>query len=137
MGYHTNYQRVSQKKPVINPIWRGIGCILIVVVPLITYALTVIFIPTVLATGMIPPELTRHVDFPLWVYRTPFLDVIATFIRGINNLWLGVIMFIVILLLLTGISSLIYVSVLQVIGPPRYTEMDAPPPKYKAKPYKR
>ena len=86
---------------------------------------------------MVPYQLLGHVNFPVWVFRTPVLSSIAIFIRSINNLWLGVIVFVVILVLISGISSVIYVSVLQVIGPPRYTEKDAPPTGYKPKVYKR
>jgi hypothetical protein len=71
------------------------------------------------------------------VYRAPVLGQISGFIASINNLWLGVVLFIVILLLLTGIFSLGYVTVLQFLGPPRYSEMDAPPSRHKAKAYKR
>jgi len=86
---------------------------------------------------LVPFQLLEQVNFPAWVFRIPSLSDVAIFIRGLNDLWLGVIVFFIILLLLTGISSLIYVSVLQVIGPPRYSEKDAPPTGYKAKTYKR
>jgi hypothetical protein len=78
-----------------------------------------------------------HVNFNDWVFKVPGLSEAASFLRGIDNLWLGVMVYFIILILITGIASLIYVSVLQVIGPPRYSEKDAPPSKYKAKPYKR
>ena len=35
--------------------------------------------------------------------------------------------------LLTGVFSLLYSIVYQLIGPPRYTAVDAPPSKYKPK----
>ena len=108
-----------------------------VALPLITFGLTLLSIPKLLMTGLIPYQLLGRVNFPVWVLRTPFLSSIAYFIRSINNLWLGLIVFVIILVLITGISSLIYVSVLQVFGPPRYTELDAPPTGYKPKVYKR
>ena len=127
---------VTAKKG-MNPIWRGIGCILIVVVPLITFGLTLIVAPLVATTGYVPNEIMGHVTFPDWVGKAPILSGIAAYIGSINNFWLDVIVFIVILLLLTGISSLIYVTVLQFMGPARYGEKDAPPSKYKARAYKR
>ena len=86
---------------------------------------------------MFPCELLGYIHFPDWVYKVPVLSGIASLIGGINNLGLGIVVFFVILVLLTGIFSLIYVTVLQIIGPPRYAEMDAPPSKHKAKRYKR
>ncbi len=137
MTAYNKFETGKSEKKVMNPIWRGIGCILIVLVPLITLGLTVIATPLVSSTGYVPRELMGHVIFPDWVSKVPILSAIAVFIANINNLWLNLIIFIVILVILTGISSLIYVSVLQVIGPPRYGEKDAPPSRYKAKEYKR
>jgi hypothetical protein len=137
MTAFNKFQPGVSKKKGMNPIWRGIGCILIVVVPLITFGLTLIVAPLVATTGYVPNEIMGHVTFPDWVSKAPVLNGIAAYIGSINNFWLGVIVFIVILLLLTGISSLIYVTVLQFMGPPRYSERDAPPSKYKARAYKR
>ena len=137
MGNYNRYQFERKEKSGQNPIWRGIGCILMVALPLVTFGLTLFAIPPVLATGLVPFQLMGHVNFPAWVFRVGVLSDIAIFVRGINNLWLGVFLFFVILILVSGFSSLIYVSVLQVIGPPRYSEKDAPPSTYKAKPYKR
>jgi hypothetical protein len=121
----------------MSPLWRGIGCILLVIVPLVTYALTTIVAPFLITTGYVPLELLGRIIFPVWIYRVPILKDIAGFLGGINNLGLGVVVFIVILVLLTGFFSLIYVAIVQVIGPPRYSEMDAPPSRHKAKAYKR
>jgi hypothetical protein len=137
MTAFNKFQPKTRQKKGMNPIWRGIGCILIVVVPLITLGLTTIVAPLIITTGYVPSELLGHVNFPDWVITAPILSGIASYIAGINNLWLGVVVFIVILVLLTGISSLIYVTILQFIGPPRYSEMDAPPSKFKAREYKR
>ena len=136
MGYNKfKYER--KEKPLPSPIWRGIGCILMVALPLITFGLTVLVTPPIAATNMVPLSLLGHINFSAWVFHTPILSDAAIFLRGIDNLWLGVIVFFIILILLIGLTSLFYVAVLQTIGPPRYSEKDAPPPKYKAKPYRR
>jgi hypothetical protein len=137
MGRYSLFHNPARKKPEANPLWRGVGCIIMVALPLITFGLTILSMPKLLATGLVPYQLLGRVNFPVWVYRTPFLSSVAFFIRSINNLWLGLIVFVIILVIITGISSLIYVAVLQVIGPPRYTELDAPPTGYKPKVYKR
>ena len=137
MGNYNRYQFERKRKSEQNPIWRGIGCILMVALPLVTFVLTLLAIPPIAATGLVPFQLLGYINFSAWVFRTPGLSDIAIFIRGINNLWLGVMVFFIILLLLSGVASLIYVSVLQVVGPARYSEKDAPPSTHKAKPYKR
>jgi hypothetical protein len=137
MGKYAKYQRKSEKKRESSPIWRGVGCILIVVVPLISYGLMIILTPVIKATNLVPYELLGQVKFPAWAVKAPVLSDLTFFIGGINDLWLKVIAFVVILLLLTTISSLIYTMIFQLIGPPRYTDKDAPPAKYKAKVYRR
>jgi amino acid transporter len=137
MGMNVRFKDKEKKRPEINPIWRGIGFILLIVVPLVTFALTAIAVPPLLATGYVPNQLVGHINFPAWVARVPVLRDIAHFIWSFNNLGLGILVFIAILVLLTGIFSLIYVAILQYIGPPRYTETDAPPSKHKGKVYKR
>ncbi|MGD0877299.1 MAG: hypothetical protein ABSA01_04015 [Anaerolineales bacterium] len=137
MGRYSLFHYPPKKKPEANPLWRGVGCIIMVALPLISLGLTILSIPKLIATGLVPYQLLGRVTFPIWVIRTPFLNSIAFFIRSIDNLWLGLLAFVVILVLISGVSSIIYVSVLQVIGPPRYTELDAPPTGYKPKPYKR
>jgi hypothetical protein len=137
MGRYNKFEQQAKPKQERNPIWRGIGCILMILVPAFTYLLTVVLIDPVLKTGLVPPEIMKHIRFPDWVYKTVILKDMATFLSGIDNLWLGVILFILILILLTGISSLIFVWVSQAAGPPRYGPTDAPPSKQKTKRYTR
>ena len=135
MGRNTRQHYERKEKPPQNPLWRGVGCIIMVALPLITYGLTLLAIPPVLATGLVPLELLRNINFSAWVFRVRGLSDIAIFLRGISTPWLGVLLFVVILILLSGLASLVYVAVLQTIGPPRYSEKDAPPSTHKAKPY--
>jgi hypothetical protein len=137
MEEYVNYERKAGGRPGMNPIWRGIGCILTVVVPLISYALTTIFIPPIVATGMVPHELLGRVQFPAWAYTTPVVSSIAGYLGSIDNLWIKLIGFFIMISLLTGVFSLLYSIVYQLIGPPRYTDLDAPPSRHKPKVYKR
>jgi hypothetical protein len=136
MGMAVKQIPVKEKKG-MNPLWRGIGCILIVIAPIVTYALTAIISPLLAATGYVPLELLGFVEFPEWVSKVPILNNIAGFIGGIHNLYLGITVFITIFVLLTGIFSMIFVALFQAIGPPRYSEIDAPPSRHKAKKYTR
>jgi hypothetical protein len=137
MGRYSKTQYERKEKPQGNPLWRGVGCIIMVALPLITFGLTVLSMAPLLASGLMPMQLLGNVNFPAWVFKVNGLSNVAIFIRGIDNLWLGIIVFFIILILLTGVASLVYVSVMQFIGPPRYSEKDAPPSTHKAKPYRR
>jgi hypothetical protein len=137
MAKYSKYQRKSPEKKGRNPIWRGIGCILIIVVPLLSYGLMLVFVPLIVATGKVPYQLVRPVHFPDWVFKAQIVAGIASSISSINNLWVKIIIFFVTLLIVTGVASLLYSMIYSVVGPPRYSEMDAPPPKYKGKKYTR
>jgi hypothetical protein len=137
MGKYLKYQQKTAEKPGMNPIWRGIGCILIVIVPLISYGLTAIIIPPVLASGLMPYQILGRVQFPTWAYTAPVIGGIAGFISSIDNFWLLVIGFFIMLTLLTGVFSILYAMVYQVVGPARYTATDAVPTKHKGGTYRR
>src|ERR1700690_3076763 len=137
MGRYSKTQYVRKEKPQGNPLWRVVSCIIMVGLPLITFGLTILSMAPLVASGLMPMQLLGYINFPAWVFKVRGLSDAAIFIRGIDNLYLGLIVFFIILILISGIASLIYVSVLQVIGPPRYSEKDAPPSTHKAKPYRR
>jgi len=121
----------------MNPIWRGIGCILIVIVPLLAYGLMVLFSPLIIATGKVPYQLLGYVHLPEWVFRVRILAGLALFFSSINNLWMNIITFFVMVLILTAVASLLYALVYALIGPARYSSQDAPPSKYQGKKYTR
>jgi len=134
---YRKYERKEILKKEIAPIWRGIGCVLFVVVPLLSYFFMTLLYPVVLGTGQMPPEVVNRVTWPTWVTKVPILNNAAAYLGTIDGLWLKLIIFVVILLLLATVSSLIYTMVQSVVGPPRYTEMDAPEYERGAKRYTR
>jgi hypothetical protein len=137
MAKYAKYQRPLKPKKLMNPLWRGIGCILIVVVPLLAFGLTVLFVQPIIATGLVPNQLLGYVHFPEWVFRYPMLSDTSTFISSLKDLWLNLIIFFVMVLILTSVSSLLYTVVYSIVGPSPYTDVDAPPSKYKPKKYTR
>jgi hypothetical protein len=138
MGKYLKYEQKSQKKnKEMNPVWRGIGCILILLVPAMSYGLMLVFVPPIIATGMIPWELLGYVHFPVGLLSWPVLGPLLLFIGSINNLWINLIGFFVFLVVLSGTFSLLYSLVWQYAGPPRYTLLDVPPSDHKGKSYKR
>ena len=132
MGKYSKYQQKRQLKPDNpHPVWRGIGCLLMIIVPIMSYALATILVPIVKATGKLPAELYQPIRFPDWVLRTRTLGDVARFLGSLNNLWAMLIFFGISLLVLAGVFSFLYSIVYQQVGPPRYTALDAPPADYK------
>jgi hypothetical protein len=124
-------------KPEIHPVWRGIGCLFMIIVPIMAYALASLLVPVVQATGRLPYQLFQRLHFPLWVYKTPVLSSVGYFLGSIDDFWALVMLFIISLILFSFLASLVYTTVYQSIGPKRYTPLDAPPSRHKAKQYKR
>ena len=137
MGKYSMFDPPSTKKKEIAPIWRGIGCILIIFMPALAYGLMVLIVPLVVKSGYAPLELLARVHFPDIVYGLPILSPVASFLGGIDYLWIKLIAFFVILIFLAGLFTLVYISLYQLIGPERYSKIDAPPSSHKPKVYKR
>lgn len=137
MAKYAKFQRKSSERKRSNPIWRGIGCILIIVVALLTYGLMLVIVPLIIATGKVPYQLLGPVHFPDWAFKLRITADIASYISSFNNLGINIISFLVILLILTGVASLLYSIIYSLVGPARYSDLDAPPTKYKGKKYTR
>ena len=133
MGKYAKYQRTSTKiRPTpLHPIWRGIGCILWVIVPLLSYGLAVLVVGWVKPTGLIPYQLLGNPQFSPSTYNLPVLGFIAQFISSLNDLAAISLFFIAMLLVLTGLATTLYAVMYRWVGPARYSPIDAPPERYK------
>jgi len=132
MGY-------SRRKPVeprykIHPIWAGIGFLMVIIVPIISWAAaseTVTF-----AKAQAWPLMR---NFPTYLVLPDILYMIPGMrnIVAIANLPAILTFFLLFLFVFTGIVSLIYAFVYRLVGPPRYSPQDEPAPRIKTKKYKR
>lgn len=137
MTKYDKYRRPRRTRKKMSPIWRGVGCLLMITVPIISYVVGHALLQAAKSGGLIPPEILGYPKFPEWVYGVPFLDTLARFIGSLKDPLAMLLFFFATLLLLSGLISLIYSAIYQVLGPPRYTELDAEPSRHKAKEYKR
>jgi hypothetical protein len=137
MTKYSKYQRKSTPRRQMSPVWRGIGCLMIIIVPILSYIISHALLQEAKRLNLVPPGLLGYIHFPSWVVGVPVLDFLARFFSSLKDLGGNIIFFVVVLFILTGLVSLIWSMIYQVIGPPRYTEVDAPPSRVKAKEYKR
>lgn len=139
MTKYRTYEReapLRRKDP--HPIWRGIGCLTMLVVPIVSYGISSILIELAPSLGIpIPAEFLGHPTMPEFLYSIPSLSGILNWIQGINNLYAILIGTFSVAVLLTGILTLAYAIVYGLVGPSRYTDLDAPHPNIKVKRYKR
>lgn len=122
MGRYRSYtrQEVKERPWEVHPIWRGFGCILIILIPIMSYAAAVIVVRENLVNNwvILPEELTGSFVIPYLGARVFFADIAATLLF----MFIGY-----------GILVLIYSVMYRIVGPSRYGPLDSPPIKRKPK----
>jgi hypothetical protein len=116
------YSRLSGQRPPppppwkIHPVWRGLGCLLILIGPVLAYITADILVAMTMKEGWypVPAELARVVRLPLIEINVPHFFA---------N------MLVAALLLLFGFAliMILYTVIFAIAGPGRYGPLDAPP----------
>lgn|SRR5688572_11572686 len=140
MSKYTSYSRPKPKPRNlgVHPVVRGIGCIMIVVVPIVAYGLAILLVNYGATRGWpIPRDWYGPPSFPDLLWSIQGLRPILQFLEAQNNLQANLIFTFVLIVLIGGLMSMIYGYVYTLFGPPRYGPQDAPPIRIKVKRYKR
>jgi hypothetical protein len=141
MGKYSSYSRPKPKPRVVtvHPVMRGIGCIMIVVVPILAYGMAVLLVNYGATRGWpIPPNWYGPPAVHPVLWNIQGLRPILAFIQAQNNLEANLIFTIALIIVIGGIMSVIYGYIYTLFGPPRYGPQDAPPIRgVKVKRYKR
>jgi hypothetical protein len=131
-------QRALPKSERPHPIWRGIGCLTLLVAPLMAYAAAAITVQiAVNQKWPMPYQLMGYPIVPSGLWSVGALVPLWSFIQSQNNLYAILAIMVGYLVILSAVISVGYAFVYRIIGPARYTPLDAPPPKMKFKRYKR
>ena len=140
MGKYTSHARQAPRRErgVVHPVMRGIGCIMIIVVPILAYGASVLLVNYGVGHGWpIPPNWLGAPTFHPLLWRLQGIAVILTFLQAQNNLIANTIFTIAVTVLIGGIMSMIYGYIYTLFGPPRYGPTDSPPERVKVKKYTR
>ncbi len=131
-------RRAREAKERGSPIWRGIGCLMILFVPVLSYFLATMLVQVAVDQKWpLPYQLMGYPEVSKDLLKISSLTPLWNFIGAQANLY-ATLMFTV--LFIVGIGALIsfgYAMVYRFVGPPRYGPLDAPPPKIRTKAYKR
>ena len=100
----------------IHPIWRGIGCLMIVLIPIFSFLVADALVEAnfVERWATVPYELTGPPAYP-YLFAKLFLTVVVAVV-------------------IYAVYTLFYMIMYSVSGPSRYGPLDAPPMKRKARP---
>lgn len=141
MGRYTSYQKQKEKaqRSQVHPVMRGIGCILLVLVPILAYGASVYAVNYGVRTGLpIPPDWLGVPEIPEMLWRLGGLTVLLNYIQAQNNLIANLVFSLAITVLIFGVLAVLYGFMYKFFGPPEYGPTDAPPVKgRKVKRYKR
>ena len=141
MGRYTSYQREKPKakRNQVHPVMRGIGCILLVLVPIIAYGTAVYVVDYGVSKGWpIPFSWLGMVSIPPLLLKLAGLSVVWNFLQAQNNLTANLVFALIITIVIFGILSILYGFMYRLFGPPEYGPPDEPPIRgRKVKRYKR
>lgn len=140
MGKYTTVQRTPPppRNKDVHPVMRGIGCIMMVIVPILSYGVALLLVEYgIRQRWPIPPNWLQPVTIPPLLMSLRGLLPVWNFLMRQDNLMAVVVFTIVTMIVLGGIMSILYGYVYTLFGPPRYGPQDAPPIRVKVKRYKR
>lgn len=137
------YRTVNRKVEVprdrgVHPVMRGFGCIMLAIVPFLSYGIAVILVNMGIQRGWpLPGEWLGYMEIPPLLYRVAGLRVILNFLGSQYNLIANLVFAFGIAIVIGGIMSILFGYIFRMFGPPQYGPLDAPPPRIKVKRYKR
>lgn len=140
MGKYTTHSRQAPKPRSygVHPVMRGIGCIMMIVVPILAYGAAVLLVDYGIRSGWpLPPSWLEPITIHPLLLRLQGLTPIWNMLLRQDNLIAIVVFTIAIIVVIGGIMSVIYGYLYSMFGPPRYGPHDAPPIRVKVKRYKR
>lgn len=131
-------RRVREAQQQVPPIWRGIGCLMIIIVPLMSYFLATVIVQIALDQKWpLPYQLMGYPALSQDLLKVSSLAPLWNFIQSQANLYATLLFTVLFIVGIGALVSVVYAVVWRFVGPPRYGPLDAPPPKIAVKRYKR
>ena len=140
MGKYSSNSRRQAGPPrnQIPALVRGIGCISMILIPLLSYGIAVFWIQKGWpGASMIPPSLMGAPSIPAFFLQSPALSGIARFLQQQTNLKANLVFALAIAMIIGGFMAIVYGYIYSMFGPSRYGPTDVPPPRVKVKKYTR
>jgi hypothetical protein len=137
--YGSNDRRKELVRPYkIHPVWRGIGFVMMVLVPVMSGAAAMVLRDYGrLQRWSFMKELGPSLRLPDIFYSIPVISNFSNWVSSINDLPVMILFFILFLMVYSGVLSILYAMIYRLIGPPRYSALDAPATKNSSKRYTR
>ncbi len=129
MGYSSGSGRGQERPWKIHPVWRGIGCALLVLIPLMSWAGADILMKGGSPFPM-PEELVKPVFVDVSIPNAEANMIINFINQTLRGVTMGHFFFTAVFVFLGfGVLSMVYAIFYRMMGPPRYSQFDARPEK--------
>ncbi len=128
------YGRLTKQVPppprpwAIHPIWRGFGCILLVVGPFTAFGVAHLLVDMDMKQGWfrVPPEMLRTITIPGTIRLLQWSFPIGQDLV-IPHFFADLLVTVLLMLLVFALIMIIYSTIYAFIGPRRYGPLDSPP----------
>jgi hypothetical protein len=136
--YNSFRQPLPPRSREPHPVWRGIGCFIVLLLPILSYAISVITVDYAIDQGVrLPAGLGGYPAMPDILFSVPGLVTPLAWVENQPNLYAYLLVGFFFLVALAGVMALVYAFMYRVSGPSPYSEFDAPPQNIKVKKYRR
>jgi len=137
--YYSARRRGPTKPKEQTPaIWRGIGCLLVLIVPGISWVFAAGTVGLALRDGWpLPYQLLGYPVMPAELWKIPGFPPILFFLERQPNLYMTVVFTVAYTVVISALLSAGYSFVYRIVGPPRLGPYDVPQPQIKVGRYKR
>ncbi len=108
----------------VHPIWQGIGCIMMIIIPIISYAGAQLLVEGTKDVASIPHpwELMKPVTLPVNTFSAGQLADIA-----VDHLYANLLVAVALVVIGYALLMILYTIIYSVIGPSRFGPLDARP----------
>jgi hypothetical protein len=139
MAKYNYFQKAKEPETKqIHPVWRGIGCLIMILTPIISGAASIVLLDFGRSQKWsFLNQLSAPIRFSDIFYQIHTVKIAANYLSSIHYLQALILFFILFLMVFSGVFAFINALLYRMIGPPRYSPTDAPAPRVKTKRYTR
>jgi hypothetical protein len=136
-GSSTLRESSTHKPKQPHGIWRGIGCLMMIIVPAISILIGIELVNLAVDNKVrMPVQLMGYPQLPDILYKSAGLRPYLPMLR-IQNLFAYIVASLICMALISIIISMVYAVVYRIANPERYGPMDEPPSNRKVKKHSR
>lgn len=136
--YRSNVKGQSApSRNVVNPYMRGIGCLLMLIVPVFSYLAGYELAKQRFGSQVLPAAWYGYMSFPPEVYNLRGLGVIAQYLSRIEFLPATLTLAVIVAVAVGGILAIVFGYMYSIFAPSKHGPFDVPAPRVKTKKYKR